>query len=647
MDAVLGAIFTDERLEEAWEKVSANGGAPGTDGVTLAAFEAALSSGLGSLSHDLSQRLYRPLPYRAVWVPKPGGGRRRLVVACVRDRVAQTALVGWLQPRLEALFHPCSFAYRPGRGVQDALAAVAAYRDRGLAHVLRSDIEAFFDSVDHGVMASLLGSAGVEEPVSGLLLQWLACAVADGDGCAPGTAGLPQGLPVAPVLANLYLTPFDRAMVDRGWKIIRYADDFVVCCAGSEEPPRAMADAAQTLGPLKLRLKDTKTGLTTFEAGFTFLGAGFVGSDILPATPHPYEEAFAPPPPAAARETAPPTGLPSVRMRTLYVQQQGAHVGRHGGRLVVSRDGQTLLDLPAHQIDQVFLFGRIHVSAAAMAFCLVRRMPLHLFSGTGRYHGALLAADGAEFQMERAQYRLLDNPSRRLEAARAVVRGKIANCAALLRRHWRNHPETDPGDVSACMEECAERAAAADGLETLRGLEGAAAAAYFRGFSACLRGVMGFAGRNRHPPLDPVNSLLSFGYTLLLYQIESCLSARRMDPAVGIFHEPGRGHPALASDLVEELRAPVVDSLVLALVNRRQFAAGDFYRGPGEPQPCLLKDEPRARFLHAFEGKLAESTPHPEAEQPADWRHVIELQAGRMRRYILGETAAYIPHKME
>ncbi len=640
----LGEAFSRDRLEEAWARVEANGGAAGTDGVSLSAYASGLREELGGLGHDLSTGVYRPMPYRAVHVPKSDGGRRRLVIACVRDRVAQTALTLWLQPHLEPLCHPCSFAYRPGRGVHDALAQVAAYRNRGLEQVYRADVEAFFDSVDHEVLLSLLGTAGVEDLPARLIRMWLSSVVVDdGEQRANPTVGLPQGLPIAPLLANLYLTPFDRALVEQGWKLVRYADDFVVCFAAAEEAVRVQSDAARALAPLKLATKDTKTHITSFAEGFTFLGALFRGAEILPATPHPYEEAFAPPP-KASQAVAPPTGVPEVRLRTLYVQQQGAHIGRHGGRLVISRGNQTLLDLPAHHIDQIFLFGRVHLSAAAMAFCLMRRIPVHLFSGRGHYHGALLAVDGAEFEVERAQYRLLDEPVRRLAAARAIVHAKVSNSAQLLRNHAHNHPESGVDDLVLRLGEAGARAAAADSLEELRGVEGRAAAAYFDGFARCMRGPLQFNHRNRRPPLDPINSLLSFGYTLLLYQIHSCLAARQMDPAVGLFHEPGRGHPALASDMIEELRAPVVDCLILTLANRQQFASDDFYRAQGDPQPCLMKDPARERFLRAFEEKLADSVRHPEAEHPADWRHVIGLQAGRMRRFLLGQADAYVPY---
>lgn len=634
------SLFDHVALEDAWERVRQNSGGPGIDGVTLEIFAVGVASALRSLSADLISGNYRPMPYRGVRVAKSDGGYRRLVVATVRDRVAMTAAADWLRPRLEPLFHPCSFAYRPDMGVHDALAKVAEYRDRGLTTALRADVDAFFDSVDHSLLLHMLGSAGVPECVCTLIHAWLVCAVEEGGQLTSGVMGLPQGLPLAPLLANLYLTPFDRALVERGWKLVRYADDCAVCCASCQDAQHALNDVDAALCLLKLQRKESKTCIATFKEGFTFLGAGFRGVDVLPAAAHPYEAVFSPkPPPPRAN---PPSGLPEIRLRTLYIQQQGAHVGQHGGRIVVSKGPQTLLDLPAHHIDQVFLFGRIHLSAAAMAFCLMRAIPVYLFSGRGNYYGTLRSEEGAAFHIKLAQYRLLDNPGRRLEAARSIVKGKVANAIRLLRRHLHNHPETDIAEVIRNLDDWLERAAL-DDLAMTRGYEGAAAAAYFGAYGRCMRGALQFTHRNRRPPTDPVNSLLSFGYTLLLRHLQSAIAARAMDPVVGVYHESGRGHPALASDLLEELRAPIVDSLVLTLANRRQLTPDDFYHGNGDPQPCLLKDDARAKFLDAFEAKLAENTHHPEAESPIHWRRVIELQTGRMRRFLLGETEVYQP----
>lgn len=158
---------------------------------------------------------------------------------------------------------------------------------------------------------------------------------------------------------------------------------------------------------------------------------------------------------------------------------------------------------------------------------------------------------------------------------------------------------------------------------------------------------MKFTHRNCRPPADPVNSLLSFAYTLTFYNIVSYLHARGLDPALGIYHEMSQGHPALASDLLEEFRAPVVDALVISVINRNQIGPADFHYAEGNPQPCLLRDEARARFLHAFEEKMSELHAHPDAAHPVDWRRTIDLQVCRLLRYIQGAVSEYRPFEIK
>jgi CRISPR-associated protein Cas1 len=181
-------------------------------------------------------------------------------------------------------------------------------------------------------------------------------------------------------------------------------------------------------------------------------------------------------------------------------------------------------------------------------------------------------------------------------------------------------------------------------IDQVRGFEGSGTSAYFRALGYLLQGEMEFTRRTRNPPLDPVNSLLSFGYTLVLHNMYSYICARGLYPGVGILHSPGHGHPALASDLIEEFRAPIVDGLVLGLVNRRQVQKADFYFGDGEPQPCLMRDETRKLFIEAFEERLAQPVSHPDVDHPVDWRRVMDLQVGRFRRFVEGKLKAYTPY---
>ena len=200
----------------------------------------------------------------------------------------------------------------------------------------------------------------------------------------------------------------------------------------------------------------------------------------------------------------------------------------------------------------------------------------------------------------------------------------------------------------ARLHDATARAAEAESTDQLRGIEGSAAAAFFQGFARCLRPPFTFTHRIRRPPTDPVNSLLSFGYTLVFYQIHAYLHARRLDPAVGMYHEERAGHPALASDLLEEFRAPLVEGLVLNVLNRGQFGPEDFVQGeapenPALPVPCRLTDEARIRFLRAYEEHLSAPVRHPDLTEPVNWRRVLDLQALRFRRWVEGAVAAYRP----
>lgn len=637
-------LFEESLLEDAWDHVRAGGQAAGVDGLTLSDYESDLAANLSALTEDVSGGRYHPQAYRAVDIAKDSGGRRRIVIPTIRDRICMTAALLNLYPRLEPLLHPCSLAYRQGKGVHDALAMVAAYRNRGLVAVLRSDIASFFDSVDHALLFEQLAAAGIDEAELDHIRLWLSAPVITPEGTMVPVRGVPQGLPISPLLANLYLTPFDRHMVEAGWKMVRYADDLCICCTAEDEAHRAHAETVQALIPLRLTLSEEKTLISDFDSGFSFLGVRFSGPDILPEKPHPYERDFRPP---SRPRRAPKQALPHNVLRTLYIQHQGSTLGCHGDRLVVRRADETLLDLPAHHVDQVFTFGRIHLTSAAMAFCLRKGIPVHLFSGRGSYYGALRTPGSDGLSIRRAQYQLIEDPERKLSFARTVVRNRIQNARTLLAQHTRNHPDPALEECCSRLTNSMERADDAESMEQLRGIEGAATALYYQGYARCFRGTLSFLQRTRRPPTDPVNSLISFAASLLYYNLSSYVAARNLDPAAGLFHAPGRGHMALVSDLMEEFRAPIAEALALAVCNRNEFAPGDFYRAPGNPQPCLLTDEARPRFINAFESVMERSLRHPDVEFEVNWRRILDLQVCRFRRFVEGAVDRYEPLRWE
>jgi group II intron reverse transcriptase/maturase len=264
-------------LQEAWQRVWLRGGGPGGDGMTVETFAVGLEGRLRRLQAELLAGCYRPLPPRRVDVPKPAGGLRQLAVLAVRDRVVQQAIYLTLAHLWDSRFAPCSYAYRPARSALRALGAVERGLAAGNLWVVDADIASFFDSVPHRPLFERLAE-WLPEPRLFRLVEICVGATSP----EPGR-GLAQGAPLSPLLANLYLHSFDTAMVDAGYNLVRYADDFVVLCPTRQQAEHALRTAAGLLGGLGLRLKPEKTRIVHRDEGFVFLGYHFDRNGKRPA----------------------------------------------------------------------------------------------------------------------------------------------------------------------------------------------------------------------------------------------------------------------------------------------------------------------------------------------------------------------------
>jgi group II intron reverse transcriptase/maturase/CRISPR-associated endonuclease Cas1 len=268
-------VADDTVLREAWYRVQRGGKAGGIDGMTVDAFRPRADQRLRQLRDGLLANTYEPAPVRRVRIPKPSGGVRVLGLPTIADRIVQTAAALVLHDRVTSLFSDRSFAYRPFLGPRRA----AAFLRSNLPFatwVVTADIEKFFDNVEHRVLAQQLRNAGVDQAGVGLILKWLLAPVDDRGRWFQPVKGLPQGSPVAPVLANLYLTGFDIAVEAEGFTHVRYADDFVVLAADEGEAQRALQYVSTYLGSkLRLRIKPAKTQLAPADSGCTFVGFRF------------------------------------------------------------------------------------------------------------------------------------------------------------------------------------------------------------------------------------------------------------------------------------------------------------------------------------------------------------------------------------
>jgi RNA-directed DNA polymerase len=273
--SLIDKVYALPNLQQAWRQVAANGGAPGSDGLTIERFAENADERLAQLAADLRAKTYRPQPVRRVFIPKSGGGQRPLGIPSIRDRIVQQALRQILEPIFEAKFSNRSHGFRPEKGCATALQVVDRAVKHGYQWVVDADLQAFFDTVDHPKLIAALNEAIADGSVLNLITRILKAGV-----CLPETAsveptelGTPQGGPLSPLLTNVYLHCFDERMVQAGYGLVRYADDLVIFAKSEGEATAALALARQVLeGELKLRLHPEKTRVVSVAHGFEFLG---------------------------------------------------------------------------------------------------------------------------------------------------------------------------------------------------------------------------------------------------------------------------------------------------------------------------------------------------------------------------------------
>ena len=276
--SLMDKVFAPDTLDAAWEKVSANEGAAGVDSQGIKRFELRAELYLSELSTALRTGSYRPQPIRRVEIPKGDGRMRPLGIPMVKDRIVQTAVKFALEPIFEATFLPMSYGFRPGRGCRDALREVAQLIADGYTFVVDADFESYFDSIPHERLMQRVEERVSDGRILDLLRSWLKQDIMHDLQRWTPTAGTPQGAVISPLLANIYLHPLDELMTARGYRMVRYADDFVVLCKTREEADAALAEVRAWVAENGLRLHPNKTHVGDCRQrgeGFEFLGYRF------------------------------------------------------------------------------------------------------------------------------------------------------------------------------------------------------------------------------------------------------------------------------------------------------------------------------------------------------------------------------------
>lgn len=353
--------------------------------------------------------------------------------------------------------------------------------------------------------------------------------------------------------------------------------------------------------------------------------------NLLRLTSDPAEEGLEPRRLLPARDDALP----------VYVQAVGGRVGKSGDELVIEPRGEERVTARLSQTSQISLFGNVQMSTQAIQTAVGRGIPICYFSTGGWFYGMTVGGLHKNVELRRLQYRTAESPAGALELARRFVASKIRNSRTLLRRN----AEDAPKQLVDALRSLAEEAESCTAAASLLGIEGAAARAYFEIFPLMIKrtdddGALAFdfTGRNRRPPRDPVNALLSLAYALLAKELTVVLQAVGFDPFLGFYHRPRYGRPALALDLMEEFRPIIGDSVVLNAINTGVVQRGDFTVRGGA---AALGAAGRARFLGAYERRMDEMVTHPVFGYRISYRRVLEVQVRLLARFLAGEIPEY------
>ncbi len=658
------------------------GPAPGVDDVGKEDFLDSLTFEIPRLTSALRKCKLEPQPLRGLIVrernPETGGIKLRpLAIPTLRDRFLQRAVLQELEPAIEQLLEDSSFAYRRGLSHRKAKHSVEQAHEQGYEYVLDADIRSFFDEVDWEKLRTRLEAYFGDDPVVDALLSWCRAPVEFEGRTIERVKGLPQGAVVAPILANLYLDQFDEAIDAMGLKLVRFADDFVVMGRNESDLDLAKRTVTTELRKLGLALNEDKTDETTFDEGFRFLGSVFCRSMVLDVEKPGKASAILEKMPEDVVHAGTPIKLsgwlsdftkgkagkpeheiadrrmlhrwrapiapPSIERKPIYVISRGVKlIGRKRG-LYVEREDDSPMMIGWSEISELVLLGGKYISSSVMQRALRHRVPIALHKWDGTPLGLVLPDKvRSPSPVTLLQWKWSEDSDAGLDVSRKLIAAKIRNTRMLVRRRKEDGIERLLEQLKA-MATQAEKARDPD---SLRGVEGRAAHAYFSQWPTWLKGDLpGFPGRTTRGAEDPVNVMLNFLYTQLFRLTHTTIFSVGLDPYLGVLHEGKGRYAALAADLMEPFRF-VVDRVVLNAVNHGEVKDKDFIRKEKGPYKLMLASSALKLLLARFEELMSREVSDT-AEKNDTFRGHLYRQTMSLRRFIDGSEDIFTAFRMK
>ena len=655
-------MFYSDHLNAAWHLVRGKSNAAGVDGITVDMFTGIAAEQLRQMQKQLRREYYQASPAKGFLIPKKSGGHRMIGLSTVRDRIVQRFLLQQIYPDLEAHFSHSCYAYRPGYSIYSAIEQVMERYRQQPAWVVKADIQQFFDHISWPLLLSQLENLAIEPVLLQLIEQQLKAGVVLQGRRYPQNQGVLQGGVLSGALANLYLSDFDRACLTEGIPLVRYGDDCVAVTGSWLQASRALTFMQERLAEHYLSLHPEKSRVFGPSEEFTFLGHRFCQGEVIltewrqkrggqgegeKGGKTSKKPSYSGPPKACSliktkrdRRVSLPDTYWSEPMTTLYVTDQGAYLRVRNQQYQVFHERELKCKIPVNRVSHVVLFGTCNVSHGAVSLSLRRRVPILYLASNGRYFGRLETEGHAQIEYLTQQVTCAQDPEFVKRQAASMITAKLHNCRKVLLRMNRKPKKASVIETIDDIAKLMEQVPTADSVESMLGYEGQGAALYFPAYGSLLKGQFDFEKRTRRPPQDPVNSLLSLGYTLLSQHLHSMVEIAGLHTHFGNLHKPLKNRPSLVCDLIEEFRAPIVDSFVAYLVNSNQFTEEDFT--PPDARGCVyLQPDALKTFLKHWEKHLNKKIKHPTTGHTVPYRRCFELQVWEYIACLMGEQENY------
>lgn len=646
-------ITSTDALQEAWARVAMNEGGPGGDGISLDDFRRDLFGNLTQLRADLLAGSWRALPHRKVAIPKKKPGYRVLTIPSVRDRVLHTSIAQALTPVLEPMFEDGSFAYRPGRGVDDAVRRIEHWRNRGYAIVIEADIVSYFDNVDieilEGKLKAVLGSLPGGAPVHALISAVLAAGC---DALATPGRGIAQGSPLSPLLANLHLDALDEEIEDEGVKIVRFADDFVILCKSEKRAEKALQKCMTVLAAHNLRLHEDGTRIVNFDRGFDFIGYLFLRTLAL-------KEKIADGPERPAKplkSEVTDEGVIKLELRggrfdtvgrVLYLADAAHQLSVRNRAFSVKRiDGAELIAIPHGKVGRIEISKGVSFDQAAIDLGLDTGVEIAFLDGFGQTRGLVAGLSTRRAGLHLAQAKAVIDPQFAPAIAAKLVDARIRNQRTQLMRLTRSRPETIVDQALASMMRLLRRVPHETTVAALLGDEGAATAAYWPALGATLENAVEGGFKRQRPAGDPVNAAINYLTGILERDIRAAVQATSLHPGFAFLHGTRDRHDGLVFDLMEPFRAPLTEGLPIYLFNARRLRPEMFSNEHGDG--LVMNADARKALVTGYEAAVEKRVNRTDGKGKLAWRPMMRLQAASLASAVFqSKVDLFIPYLME